>query len=149
MEPSWVLIGSVRQIQGPNRSSMTTPLGGSSGSSRYPFGGPWLCVPPSRTVCPLHLRDSGTACIDMPVVEGYAFGRLSGSYKKYRRTPGASGGGASGVRRSALLRVATGLKLARAAAPRARDLVRIATETRDQLPRAAARRAGRTGVVLC
>ena len=70
------LIGSVRQIQGPNRSSMTTPLGGSPASSRYPFGGPWLCVPPSRTVCPWHLSDSGKGCIDTPRKEPDEFGRL-------------------------------------------------------------------------
>jgi hypothetical protein len=118
-------------------------IGGSPASS-HSVGGPWLCVPPLRVVCPWHLSDSGTGGIDTPNPQPDGFRHLSDQRLGQIRC-----GKRAWVLRPLLLRVTAPLKLPRAPAPRTRDLMRLPAEARDQLAGAAARRARRAGIVCC
>jgi len=118
-------------------------IGGSPASS-HSVGGPWLCVPPLRAVCPWHLSDSGTGDIDTPNPQPDGFRHLSD-----QRLGRTRRGKRAWVLRPLLLRVTTPLKLPRPPAPRTRDLMRLPAQARDQLPRSTAGGAGRAGAVRC
>src|SRR5437588_8969290 len=136
MEPSWDLIGSVAPDPRPQSviHDNVTSLLVVTRLPLYPLRGPWLCVPPSRAVCPWHRSDSGSACIDMPPDKSYVFGRLCDLRL-------AAAGAFSRIR----LRVAPGLELAGAPTPGAGHLVRSSAEAGGQLAGPATRRAGGAG----
>src|SRR5436305_580921 len=92
-----------------------------------PTGGPWLCAPPSREVCPWHLWLWHQQYRPRPLqrLSPWTFVLL---------------------RRNGDLRVAPRLKRSCPAAPRAGDLVRGAAEARDDL---AAPAAGRASLSVC
>src|SRR5581483_4405573 len=95
----------------------------------YPLRGPWLCVPSSRTVCPWHRSDSGSACIDTAQDKNDVFGRLCELCLGALGRPGG-------------LSIAPGLELATSTTPGAGDLVRRTAEAGNQLAGPPAGRAG-------